>query len=415
MPQGDGLRAGLRPGTRFRALCGAAAVITGSAWAVPVLAAQTAPPVSAPAAVLLDVASGRVLVDKGGEQLRRPASMAKIMTLVLALRAMNAGRVRPTDLVAVSDEAYRTGGSQIWLEPGEVLPFGHLLTAVAVGSANDAAVALAEHLAGSMPAFVDEMNATAGRLGMRHTRFVNPNGLDAPGEETLTTAMDMARLGAYAASVPGLLRLTRLREDRTIRDGKGGHLWLVNTNRLLGRVAGVDGLKTGYTSRAGFCLTATGVRDGLRLVAVVMGATTSKARFGDASTLLNWGFAHYRAVFAARTGVALGQVPVRGGKAPGVAVGVVSDVSFLRPAGEPTAPRRRVHLPASVSAPVRKGTVVGELVATLNGQTRRVPLVALTDVARATPLDLLRRFAGLAPGERKSVGAPVRASGQPAP
>jgi D-alanyl-D-alanine carboxypeptidase (penicillin-binding protein 5/6) len=367
------------------------------AAATPVAVAANAAPgpvVAAPSAVLVDALSGRVLFARGADIVRPPASMAKIMTLVLAVQALREGRVRPEDLVAASDEAYRTGGAQIWLEPGEVLPFGQLVTAVAVGSANDAAVAIAEHLAGSVPAFVAEMNAMARRLGMRHTRFANPNGLDSAGSETRTTAADMARLGVYAAGMPEVLRLTAQREDRSIRDGKGGRLWLVNTNRLLGRVPGVDGLKTGYTSQAGWCLTATAARDGLRLVAVVMGAPSSKQRFADAAALLNWGFAHRRAVVVAQAGRPLARVAVRGGRVARVAVGSARDVAFSVAAGESSRYHRSLELPASVAAPLARGAVVGWMTVVVDGERRRVPLVALRAVGRARPLDILRRLVG---------------------
>ncbi len=370
----------------------------------PTLAAGTgeAPPppvVSAPSAVLMDAAGGRVLFDRGGSVVRPPASMAKIMTLVLAVRALEGGKVHANDLVAVSEEAYRTGGSQIWLEPGEVLPFGQLLTAVAVGSANDAAVAIAEHLSGSVPAFVAEMNAFAARVGMRHTHFVNPSGLDGPGRATETTALDMARLGAYATAMPSLLRLTSTREERTLRDGKGGHLWLVNTNRLLGLVPGVDGLKTGFTNAAGYCLTATAERSGLRLVAVVMGAANSKARFADAASLLNWGYAHYQAAYAVHRGAVVARLPVRGGRSREVAVVAGRDAAFTVARGAKIASAAHtLSLPAVLPAPLRAGQVVGEGVYTLPGLgTRRVPLVAAQDVARVRPFDVLRRLAGLLP------------------
>lgn len=386
-----------------RAVLGALAltvVLGGWAGGVATADATVAPPtVGAPSAALVDVSNDRVLFARGGEIARPPASMAKIMTLVLAVRALRSGRVRPGDLVAVSDEAYHTGGAQIWLEPGEVLPFGQLLTAVAVGSANDAAVAIAEHLSGSVPAFVDEMNACARRIGMRHTRFVNPNGLDAPGRATETTALDMARLGAYAARMPELVRLTSTREDTSLRDGKGGHLWLVNTNRLLGRVPGVDGLKTGFTSAAGFCLTASAERSGLRLVAVVMGAPNSKARFADAASLLNWGFAHYRAVYLAHRGERVATVPVRGGAARAVALTAARDLTFTVASGTPAARvARSLRLPDALTAPVRAGQAVGEAVYTVPGAgSLRVGLVAGARVDRARPFDLLRRLIGLRP------------------
>ncbi|MCL6595612.1 MAG: D-alanyl-D-alanine carboxypeptidase [Firmicutes bacterium] len=388
--------------------CLAASLAWGGATARAAETPPAPPAIAAPSAVLADAASGRVLFQHGGDVVRPPASMTKIMTLVLAVQALRSGRVRWGDLVAASDEAYRTGGSQIWLEPGEVLPFGQLLTAVAVGSANDAAVAIAEHLAGSETAFVAEMNAMAARLGMRATHFVNASGLDGPGQATRTTALDMARLGAYAAGMPELVRLTSRREDRSLRDGRGGHLWLVNTNRLLGQVPGVDGLKTGYTAAAGFCLTATARRDGLRLVAVVMGAPTSRARFETAASLLNWGFAHYRAVYAARAGQPLAQVAVRGGRAAWVAVGPAHDVAFALPRGEKAQWARRLRLTSAAEAPVRAGQHLGSLTVEGPDGVRQVAVVALTAVPRATAWDVVRRLTAWWRGAARAAGAPSR-------
>jgi serine-type D-Ala-D-Ala carboxypeptidase (penicillin-binding protein 5/6) len=357
------------------------------------------PVVSAPSAVLLDASSDQVLFERGGNVVRAPASMAKIMTMILAVQALQSGKVHARDLVAVSDDAYHTGGSQIWVEPGEVLPFGQLLMAVAVGSANDAAVAIAEHLSGSVPSFVAEMNAFAKKLGMAHTRFVNPNGLDSPGQPTETTALDMARLGAYAAGMPDLLRLTSTREDKSLRNGKGGHLWLVNTNKLIGTVAGVDGLKTGFTNAAGYCLAATAQRSGLRLVAVVMGAANSKARFADATALLNWGYAHYQAAFAVHRGERVASVPVRGGRTRDVALVAARDASFTLARGAQVAKiTHTLSLPGVIAAPVRAGQVVGEATYMLPGTgTMRVPLVARANVPRVRPFDVLRRLVGLLP------------------
>jgi D-alanyl-D-alanine carboxypeptidase (penicillin-binding protein 5/6) len=349
--------------------------------------AATPPPhVAAPSAALLETGQNRFLYVKNADVVRPPASMAKVMTLVLAMDALRTGRVRWNELVSASEEAYRTGGSQIWLEPGEMLPLRQLLVAIAVGSANDAAVAVAEHLAGSVEAFVARMNAQARALGMTHTRFVNPSGLDLPGQPTQTTARDMALLGAYATRYPELLRLTSLREDRSIRDGKGG-------------------LKTGYTSQAGFCLLATARQGHLRLVAVVMGDPTSRQRFEDAMHLLTWGFRHYRAVVAVRAGEPLGWVRVRGGQVPQVPAVAAREVTFTVPSPTPiNAVRRQVHLAQEVRAPVREGQVLGEATLSLAGERVRVRLVAGRAVARATWWDHLRHLGGVDPAAPNRAG-----------
>jgi D-alanyl-D-alanine carboxypeptidase (penicillin-binding protein 5/6) len=363
-----------------------AATFAPAAAASSAASGTAAPPqidVAAPSAVLVEASTGQTIYAKNAQQERPPASMTKVMTLHLALQAVAAHRVRLTDPVSVSENAYRLGGSQIWLEPGETIAFGQLLRAIAIGSANDACVAIAEHLAGSEAAFVTQMNAEAKRLGMNHTHYANSHGLDADGH--YTTAEDMAVLARTVVKDPGLLQLTSQREDRTIRNGKGGHLWLVNTNRLLGKVPGLDGLKTGFTSKAGYCLTATAERQGLRLIAVVMGGSSSKQRFADISTLLQTGFSNYEAVLLAKAGQPLGSVKVLRGTAAQVPVVVGSDVRAVHPRGEQLTVKLQPKLPADVHAPIRTGQAIGEARIMAGGrQIAAVPLVASTCVQKAT-------------------------------
>jgi D-alanyl-D-alanine carboxypeptidase (penicillin-binding protein 5/6) len=349
------------------------------------------PAPKARAAVLMDVATGRVLYSKNPDTPQPIASMTKLMTLYVALQAVARGKVHLTDQVPVSEAAYRTGGSQIWLEPGESLPLQQLLTAIAVGSANDACVAVAEHVAGSVPAFVAEMNRTAMRLGMRHTHFTNPHGLDEAGHAS--SARDMAILARAAVRVPGLLALTAVREDRSIRDGKGGKLWLVNHNRLLGRYQGLDGLKTGFTNGAGYCLAATALRDGMRLVAVVMGEPTSKTRFQEAGSLLDYGFTGWRSVLVVPADKVFGPVPVLHGVVPAVRAHVPGGLAVLLPRREEARLTTRVHLRPNVSAPVAKGTVLGRLTVLEGGRPiAEARLVSVTAVERMTFRSLFLRL-----------------------
>ncbi len=371
------------------------ALILGAALALglpaPAWAAPAPPSVGSPAAVLVEASTGQVLYAKDPEAVRPPASMTKLMTLHLALQAVRQHKVRLGDPVSVSQRAWKTSGSQIWLEPGEAIAFGQLLRAVAIGSANDACVAIAEHLAGSEEAFVAQMNLEAKRLGMTHTHYVNSHGLDAEGH--VTTPLDMAKLARAAVQDPGLLALTSQREDRTIRDGKGGHLWLVNTNRLLGQVPGIDGLKTGYTGKAGFCLTATAQREGLRLIAVVMGGASSKARFADVQSLLSYGYANYQAVLLARGGQAVGRVKVLRGTRSSVAATVQHDVSAVQERLSRPSVKLRPVLKPTVTAPVARGQVVGHAEILLGGQkVGEVPLVASQGVGQQTFSQLLRHL-----------------------
>ncbi|MCL8207579.1 MAG: D-alanyl-D-alanine carboxypeptidase [Actinomycetia bacterium] len=350
------------------------------------------PKVVARAAVLMDAASGEVLwADHPSERLP-VASLTKIMTLGIALRAVARGQAALEDEVPVSLEAYRTGGSQIWLEPGERLTLRQMLVAIAVGSANDAAVAVGEYLAGSTDRFVQAMNAEARRLGLTDTRFSNPHGLHAA--DHYSSALDMARLARWAVGIPGLLDLTRQREDRTIRNGKGGTLWLVNGNRLLRTFPGTDGLKTGYTRQAGYCIVATARRGDTRLIAVVLGAPSSAARFDSATSLLTWGFNHFVTVPVVRAGERLGQVRVWRGTAAHVDAVAARTVAVTVPRGERQALVRELDLPPAFGAPVAAGQPLGRLSVRLGPKTlAAVPVVAARSVpAVALPALIWRYF-----------------------
>ena len=242
------------------------------------------------AAMLIDQTSGTVLYEMNADQTMPIASITKVMTLLLTFEAVHAGRLTMDTAVPVSEHAYHMGGSQIWLEPGEQFTLDEMLKAICVSSANDAAVAVAELVGGSEPAFVQQMNARAAELGMEHTTFRNACGLDTEGH--LSTARDVAIMSRTILNTcPEVLHYTGIWTD-TLR---GGQTQLVNTNKLLRRYNGITGLKTGTTGGAGVCITASATRDGLNLIAVVLGAPSSKERFEAATTLLDYGFAAYRA------------------------------------------------------------------------------------------------------------------------
>lgn len=338
------------------------------------------PVVSAKAVELVDGSSGRVLFEKHAQQRLPIASVTKLMTLYIAIKAIQHHELSRQELVPVSEEAYHVNGSQIWLAPGERLTVDHLLKAIAIGSANDAAYALGEYIGGSADAFVEDMNETARELGMSSTHFANPHGLSD--RNHYSTAHDLGLLATQAVRLPLLLHYTGMRQDRSVRNGKGGTLWLINHNRLLGQFPGMDGLKTGYTSQAGYCIVATAKRLNTRLIAVVLGAPTSKARFQDAATLLTWGFQHYHTVTLAVKGTAAGEVHVRRGGARRVRA-VYARNAYLTVARDQQPVERLIHLPASLQAPIMKGQVLGYLVARMdNREVARVPLVAQFAVAR---------------------------------
>lgn len=364
-------------------------------WAVALLAAMLLAgragaqdlEISSKAAVLMDAQSGTVLYGQNEHEPLPPASVTKVMTMVLALEAVHEGRVAWDDLVSTSDYAASMGGTQIWLEPGEQMSFRDLLYAVAVGSANDAAVALAEFLAGSEPAFVERMNARARELGMRNTQFSNPSGLPPealgqPGPH-VTSAYDLAVLSRYAITLPNFLEMVSTYGPYTVREGTTAAVELYSYNDLLRLYQGLDGIKTGHTNAAGYCIAATAERDNLRLIAVTLGAGTRAERQADVTRLLNYGFSQYRAVAAAEEGEVLGEVTVDRGIDERVEAVAERDFYVTVPRQSSAAPAREVRL-ESLPAPLAKGAPVGEAIIRLDGQeVGRVPIVAARAVDRA--------------------------------
>lgn len=245
---------------------------------------------TAKSAVLCDE-NGTILYEKNGDEPLQPASVTKIMTMLLVMEAVDSGQAAWEDLVTGSAYASSMGGTQIWLKEGEQLTLDEMMKAIAVGSANDCAVAVAEHLAGTETAFVERMNTRAAELGCTNTKFINANGLDAAGEKTLTSARDLALISCELLRHPDILKYTTIWMD-TIR---GGAFTLANTNKMLRRYNGLIGLKTGYISEAGFCISAAAEREEMRMIAVVMAAPTKDDRMADATKLLNYGFANFAA------------------------------------------------------------------------------------------------------------------------
>lgn len=314
------------------------------------------------AAILIDEDSGTVLYEKKADEQRPIASITKVMTLLLTFEALEAGKISLEDIVPVSEHAYSMGGSQIWLEPGEQMTLNDMLKAICVSSANDAAVAVAEFVGGSETAFVQMMNEKATQLGMTSTHFENACGLDQ--EAHLSTARDVAVMSREM-----LLHHTEVRDycsiwTDTLRDGA---TQLVNTNKLLKSYNGITGLKTGTTSKAGVCISASAERDGLRLIAVVLGAASGKERFEAATALLDYGFANYENVTAALPEDAPQTIAVTRGTADAVTLQYDAPQKCLMPKGQGTSLRIAVELPQTLEAPVTAGTQVGTL-RLLNGE-----------------------------------------------
>lgn len=344
-------------------------------------------PLNAKSAALYD-SSGQMLYELNAEEALQPASVTKIMTLLLAMEALDRGEAKLTDMVTGSAYASSMGGTQIWLKEGEQLSFDEMLKAIAVGSANDCAVAVAEHLAGTEAAFVERMNARAQELGCTSTTFINANGLDADGEKTLTSARDLALISAELLKHPKILDYTTIWMD-TIRNGEFS---LANTNKMLKSYEGMIGLKTGYISQAGFCISAAAERNGMTLIATVMAAPTKEARTADVSALLNYGFANF-APYTPDLSDQLKPVPVRLGRSLSVDP-IAEDVGGIVLAKEDMAGlTTEVKLLDAVDAPVEKGQQLGSVTVKSGDEAlMTIPLTAAETVEALTFGDIYREF-----------------------
>ena len=329
-------------------------------------------------AILIDQNTGAVWYEQNPDEPLPPASVTKVMSLLLFMEALEAGKIHPEDRVPCSDFAAGYGGSEIWLKPGEEMTVEELLKAVAVQSANDATVCLAEHTEGSAEAFIAEMNRRAAELGMEHTHFSCAEGLDQP--DHYSTARDIAVMSRELMTHPQITDYTTIWMD-SLREGATS---LVNTNRLIRFYQGATGLKTGTTSKAGCCLSATAERDGLGLVAVVLGAKTSNDRFAAARALLDWGFANLAAVKPEPPEA--GELPVTRGAAASVPLETLPPAEglvLLKTEREALA--QTLELPEAIEAPVEAGQVLGRVVVTAGGRTlTEYPVQAAEAVPRMT-------------------------------
>ena len=352
------------------------------------------PEIAAPSAVLMDAATGTVLFEKNAREALAPASVTKIMTLLLVMEALDGGRISWEDTVIASDAAAAKGGSQVYLEAGEQMSMDEMLKSVVVSSANDCATALAEHIAGSEAAFVEMMNARAAELGMANSHFVNCTGLDDEpnAAEHLTTAYDIALMSRE------LLKHEKIKEYTTIwmDTVRGGQFGLSNTNKLVRFYEGTTGLKTGYTSSAGHCLSATAQRDGIELIAVVMHCESSTDRFESAKALLNYGFANYALVHAEGK-EALPPVEVRLGKESRLTPTLQNTAPILISKAEQSKVSRSVSMEESISAPVAAGQQLGTLSLSAGDRVlAEIPIIAPHAVEKLTlwelTVEILRRI-----------------------
>jgi D-alanyl-D-alanine carboxypeptidase (penicillin-binding protein 5/6) len=341
-------------------------------------------------ALLMDVATGTVLYEKNAHEPLAPASVTKVMTMLLIMEAIDSGKIQWQDPVTASEAAAAKGGSQVYLKVGETMSVADMVKSIAVSSANDCACAMAEHLAGSESAFVDMMNRRAEELGMKDTHFVNCTGLDdeESAKDHRTSAHDIAVMSReLLKNHPDIQQYTTIWMD-TIRDGAFG---LSNTNKMVRFYSGCTGLKTGFTSGAGYCLSASARREGLDLIAVVMGADTSQNRFAACKSMLDYGFANF-ALYAPEV-PADTAVPVKLGKSAAIGAVPGEDTSLLVEKSQRGSITTQMTLEESVTAPVSTGQRLGTMTVSAGEQIlAQIPLVAGESVARLTFFDLFRQI-----------------------
>ena len=336
--------------------------------------------------ILMEATTGAVLYKQNCDESLPPASVTKIMTLLLVMEAVDAGIAHMDSTVTVSANAASMGGSQVYLKEGEQMLLEDLLKSVVIASANDAAVALAEYVAGSVPSFVEKMNKRAAELGMQNTVFENVTGLDDTAEKHLTSARDIALMSQALIRHEEILQYSSIWMD-TIRDGAFG---LTNTNRLVRFYPGCTGLKTGSTSKAGFCVSVTAERDGFSLICVVMGAESRDVRNAIATQLLDWGFANY-GLYRAEAG-AVEPIAVTGGSV-NLCDASYAEFSCVLPKGSVSAVEQRLNLPQSVSAPIAEGDEIGTVEYLLEGRVIGcVPVTAASEVSKINFFEVFIRI-----------------------
>lgn len=343
---------------------------------------------NARSAMIMDASTGTVLFEKNADKAFPMASITKIMTMLLVMEALHEGRLKWSDPVKVSEHAASMGGSQIFLAPDETMTVHDMVKGIAMASANDACVALAEHLDGSEGAFVERMNSKAKALGMTHTHFVNCNGL--PASNHYSSARDIATMSRALLEYPEITKFTSVYSDYLRKDSQRP-LWLVNTNKLVRFYDGVDGLKTGYTSEAKYCLSATAKKNGFRVIAVVMGEPKTKIRNAEVTSMLNWSFSNYSSKLLYDKNQVVATAKVKKGVVGEVGAVTREPVGFVVKRGSKLNYHAKVKVNQLV-APIKKGSIIGTLEVFSGSQKiGEVPLIADTSVDKLTFLQGLGR------------------------
>lgn len=350
--------------------------------------------IDARSAVLIEPQTGKILYEYNSNEKYAPASVTKVMTLLLIYEALSEGKISWEDNVTVSEHAAAMGGSQIFLEAMEVQPVRDLVKSIAIASANDSAVAMAEFLAGSEEAFVALMNEKAKELGMMNTHFVNACGLDDPNH--LTTAHDIGLMSRELVTKhPEVYEFTNIWQDSiTHKTARGeSEFVLTNTNRLIKNYSGATGLKTGSTSTALYCLSGTAKRNDLELIAVIMGAPDPTARFGETMKLLDYGFANFDVIKSNNDSIETGNIAIHKGEVDSVDIIIEKEISALVKKGESSPLTSEIELVTSLNAPVLAGTKAGEITFFYNNEeVGRSNLVTSEDVERATLSHMVRKL-----------------------
>jgi D-alanyl-D-alanine carboxypeptidase (penicillin-binding protein 5/6) len=345
-------------------------------------------------AILIERDTGKVLYEKNSNESLPPASMTKIMTMLLIMEALDEGKLSYDEKVRASEYAASMGGSQIFLEAGEEMTVEELLKGIAIGSGNDAAVAMAERIAGSEEAFIDMMNKKAEELELKDTKFQNTTGL--PVEEHYSSAYDMAIMSKELLKYEDITKYTG-KYEAYLREDTDNKFWLVNTNKLVRFYPGVDGLKTGFTREAMYCLTATAEKDGMRVIAVVFGAPTPKDRNAQVTKMLDYAFSQYKTHPMFERNHVMGSAKISKGKDRTLDVVTSEPISLLTKKGENIEDvSQKVTVQKDLKAPIKKGDPVGELVIEKNGKKLiQSPLVAKEDIDKASWWDLFKRSFGI--------------------
>ncbi|MEH7741548.1 D-alanyl-D-alanine carboxypeptidase DacF [Bacillus subtilis] len=347
----------------------------------------------AKSAVLIERDTGKVLYNKNSNERLAPASMTKIMTMLLIMEALDKGKIKMSDKVRTSEHAASMGGSQIFLEPGEEMTVKEMLKGIAIASGNDASVAMAEFISGSEEEFVQKMNKKAKELGLKNTSFKNPTGLTEEGH--YSSAYDMAIMAKELLKYESITKFTGTYEDY-LRENTDKKFWLVNTNRLIKFYPGVDGVKTGYTGEAKYCLTASAKKGNMRAIAVVFGASTPKERNAQVTKMLDFAFSQYETHPLYKRNQTVAKVKVKKGKQKFIELTTSEPISILTKKGEDMNDvKKEIKLKDNISAPIQKGQELGTLVLKKDGEVlAESPVAAKEDMKKAGFITFLKRTMG---------------------